>query len=45
MGRGKSEDWREAHITGEKSKVYDPLLFGNHPTNILITVMEFKVKF
>lgn len=32
MGRGKSEDWREAHITGEKSKVYDPLLFWK-PSN------------
>ncbi|HAV91630.1 TPA: hypothetical protein DCW38_00370 [candidate division WOR-3 bacterium] len=27
MGRGNNEDWREAHITGEKSKVFDPVLF------------------
>jgi len=26
-GRGSGDDWRRAHITGDRSKVYDPVLF------------------
>ena len=31
-GRGSGDDWRRAHITGDKSKVYDPVLFWKPST-------------
>ncbi|MGE3063626.1 MAG: SGNH/GDSL hydrolase family protein [bacterium] len=42
MGRGEGDDWRRAHITGDKSKVYDPVMFWKPSTEYPYNKYGFK---